>query len=74
MLAIGVVEIVGEFEKGDVVAIRDSDGHEFARGLTNYATSEARQIRGLRTEQVRQALGEVPYEEIVHKDNLVLIG
>ena len=58
LLAIGVVEVVGEFEKGDVVGIRDPDGHEFARGLTNYATADARQIRGLRTEQARQALGD----------------
>jgi glutamate 5-kinase len=73
LLAIGVVEVVGEFEKGDVVGIQDAEGREFARGLTNYATAEARQIRGLRTEQVRQALGDALYDEVVHRDNLVLI-
>jgi glutamate 5-kinase len=72
LLAIGVVEVEGEFEKGDVVAIRDREGHEFARGLTNYGAAQARLIRGLRTDQVRLALKEVPYQEIVHKDNLVL--
>jgi glutamate 5-kinase len=72
LLAIGIVDVVGEFDKGDVVAIRDADGHEFARGLTNYATSEARQVRGLRTEQARQTLGAGFYDEVVHKDNLVL--
>jgi glutamate 5-kinase len=72
LLAIGVVEVVGDFEKGDVVGIRDADGKEFARGLTNYATIDARLIRGLRTDQARQALGETPYDEVVHKDNLVL--
>ena len=51
LLAIGIVEVVGEFEKGDVVGIRDPDGQEFARGLTNYATADARRIRGLRTQR-----------------------
>jgi glutamate 5-kinase len=72
LLAIGVLEVVGDFEKGDVVGIHDPSGQEFARGLTNYATPEARQIRGLRTEQAREALGAVPYVEVVHRDNLVL--
>jgi glutamate 5-kinase len=67
-----VVEVVGEFEKGDVVGIRDDSGLEFARGLTNYATPDARLIRGLRTDQARQALGATPYDEVVHKDNLVI--
>jgi glutamate 5-kinase len=72
LLAIGIVSVVGDFDKGDVVGIQDAEGHEFARGLTNYATSEALQIRGLRTEQARQTLGGAFYDEVVHKDNLVL--
>ena len=57
LLAIGIVEVIGEFEKGDVVGIRDASGTEFARGLTNYATADAVRIRGLRTHEARQALG-----------------
>jgi glutamate 5-kinase len=72
LLAIGIVEVVGEFEKGDVVGIRDADGHEFARGLTNYPAADARQIRGLRTEQARLTLGSALYDEVIHRDNLVL--
>jgi glutamate 5-kinase len=72
LLAIGVLEIRGEFDKGDVVAIIDPDGREFARGLTNYAASEAAKIRGLRTEKARDALGTASYTEVVHRDNLVL--
>lgn len=74
LLAIGIVDVVGEFGKGDVVGIQDSEGREFARGLTNFATPEARQIRGLRTDQARQALGAVLDDEVVHKDNLVLLA
>jgi glutamate 5-kinase len=73
LLAIGVVDVVGDFEKGDVVGVRDAAGQEFARGLTNYSTPDAKAIRGLRTEQARKALGSALYDEVIHKDNLVLI-
>lgn len=74
LLPIGVVQIQGHFNKGDVVALCDREGHEFARGLTNYAAGDAQRIVGLRTEQIGDVLGAVPYEEIVHRDNLVVIG
>lgn len=73
LLSIGVTDVVGEFGKGDVVAVRDAFGVEFARGLTNYASAEALLVRGLRTEQVRQALGTALYDEVIHRDNLVLV-
>jgi glutamate 5-kinase len=72
LLPIGVVQVVGNFGKGDVVSLCDPDGVEFARGLTNYASAAIDRLRGLRSEQIRQALGECPYEEVVHKDNLVV--
>jgi glutamate 5-kinase len=72
LLPIGVVQVVGTFGKGDVVALCDPDGVEFARGLTNYASAAIDRLRGLRSEQIRQTLGECPYEEVVHKDNLVV--
>src|SRR5271165_5253643 len=53
LLAIGIIEVVGEFEKGDVVGIRDQAGQEFARGLTNYNTPDATRIRGLHTHAAR---------------------
>jgi glutamate 5-kinase len=72
LLAIGIVEVVGDFDKGDVVGVRDPEGREFARGLTNYPSHDARQIQGLRTEQARQAIGSALYDEVIHRDNLVL--
>ncbi len=72
LLAIGILEVVGEFGKGDVVGIRDASGQEFARGLTNYTTTDAHRIRGLRTHEARQTLGATLYDEVVHRDNLVL--
>jgi glutamate 5-kinase len=74
LLPIGVVQAVGSFGKGDVVALVDPDGTEFARGLTNYSSDDARRICGLRTEQIAEVLGALPYEEIIHRDNLVVIA
>ncbi len=72
LLPIGVVRVSGAFLKGDVVALCDPEGIEFARGLTNYSADDAQKICGLRTEQVAEVLGALPYEEVVHRDNLVV--
>ena len=74
LLAIGIIKVVGSFEKGDLVELCDADGTEFARGLSNYSSTDTGKICGLRTEQISQVLGTVPYEEVVHRDNLVVIG
>jgi glutamate 5-kinase len=71
LLAIGVIGVEGQFGKGDVISIRDREGSEFARGLSNYATAEVRQIMGMRNEEVRRLLSTA-YDEVVHRDNLVL--
>jgi len=72
LLPIGVADAVGTFQKGDVVALRDADDVEFARGLTNYGCDDLRRIKGLRTAQIAQALGYCPYEEVIHRDNLLV--
>jgi glutamate 5-kinase len=72
LLAAGVVELDGHFAKGDVVALRSPDGTEIARGLTNYSHEELQQIKGLRTSQIAKILGECPYEEVIHRDNMVV--
>lgn len=72
LLAIGVVEAVGRFNKGDVVALRDTDGAEFARGLTNYGSDDIQRIKGLKTTQIAETLGHCPYEEVIHRNNLLV--
>ena len=62
LLSIGVIQVVGSFGKGDVIALCDAEGTEFARGLTNYSSHDAGRICGLRTEQIGEVLGGVPYE------------
>jgi glutamate 5-kinase len=72
LLPVGVVDVQGTFHKGDVLSLCDMTGMEFARGLTNYGSDAARQIMGLRTEKIGEVLGAFPYEEVVHRDNLVV--
>ena len=60
------------FSKGDVVALRDAGGIEFARGLTNYALDDLLKIKGLKTEQDRRRPGPCPYDEVIHRDNMAL--
>lgn len=72
LLAIGVVDVEGTFHKGDVIALRGPDGVEFARGLTNYGDEDLRKIKGLRTSQIAAALGHCPYDEVIHRDNMVI--
>ncbi|HEY3968606.1 MAG TPA: glutamate 5-kinase [Planctomycetaceae bacterium] len=72
LLAIGIVEIDGDFSKGEVVSLVDKSGVEFARGLTNFGAHDARRIAGKRTEQIAEILGSLPYDEVIHCDNLVV--
>lgn len=74
LLAIGVVAITGQFAKGEVVSVVDDAGVEIARGLTNYSSAELQQIRGLRSPAIAEVLGHCPYEEVIHRDNMTLIG
>ncbi len=70
LLPVGVVDVVGDFIKGDVVGLRDPQGTEFARGLTNYPAAEVLRIKGLKSAQIEEALGHRPYEEVIHRDNI----
>lgn len=73
LLPVGVVNIHGSFAPGDVVAIANPTGHQFARGLTNYSSDEAHVIMGKPTSEVANLLAGARYEELIHRDNLVLL-
>ncbi len=73
LLAAGITRVDGDFEKGDVVALCAQDGTIIARGLTNYAAEGVERIKGLRSERIAQVLGECPYAEVIHRDNLALV-
>ena len=72
LLAAGVAEVEGQFLKGDVVSLRGPDGVEFARGLSNYSADEVQRIKGLKTSQIADILGHCPYDEVIHRDNMVV--
>jgi glutamate 5-kinase len=74
LLAIGVTGVDGDFSKGELVSLLDPTGHEFARGLSNFDARTAASIAGKRTEQVIEALGAGAYQEIIHRDNLTVMG
>ncbi|AMV33106.1 Glutamate 5-kinase [Pirellula sp. SH-Sr6A] len=73
LLAIGIQSIVGDFGKGDIVSVQSSDSHEIARGLVNYNAEQLRRIQGCRSDRIQQILGQCPYEEVIHRDNLTVI-
>ena len=72
LLAIGMTAVDGDFSRGDVIAIRDAQGIEFARGLANYASAEARLICRKPSAEFEKMLGYIAEPEMVHRDNLVL--
>ncbi len=70
---VGVIPAKKQFAQGDMVTITDSRGREIARGLTNYSSEHLEAIKGLRSNQIANALGgdEKPYDEAVHRNNMV---
>jgi glutamate 5-kinase len=74
LLAVGIVDVCGEFGNGDLIEVHDEAGRRFARGLTNYGSEDLREIKGLRSDQIEAALGGKAYDEVIHRDNLVVDG
>jgi glutamate 5-kinase len=72
LLPAGIVKVDGVFERGDVVEILSAAGACIARGLTNYSSEDVERIRGKKTQEVRALLAEGAYDEVVHRDNLVV--
>ena len=72
LLPVGVREVSGDFERGEVVACINAEGREIARGLVNYSAIEARRIAGVASNRIESVLGYVDEIELIHRDNLVL--
>ena len=72
LLPIGMVEVQGEFARGDVIAVRSVGGVEVARGLANYASAEARLIARKPSSEFERLLGFTGEPEMIHRDNMVL--
>jgi glutamate 5-kinase len=72
LLPIGMLAVEGDFARGDVIAVRDGEGAEIARGLANYAAAEARLLCRKPSVEIERLLGYVAEPEMIHRTNLVL--
>ena len=73
LLPSGITAVDGEFEAGDSVACTDGQGREIAKGLVNYSSAAISKIKGLKSADIQQTLGYKDYDEVIHRDNLVIL-
>lgn len=74
LLPVGVVEVIGNFRRGDAVTLVDSSGNEVGRGLAEYSNDEAERLAGCRSEHIEERLGYRGRSVMVHRDELVLFN
>jgi glutamate 5-kinase len=73
LLSIGVIEVQGQFERGDVVACLNEAGIEVARGIVNYNSADTSRIKRKASSEIEKILGYVEESELIHRDNLIVI-
>ncbi|MFH1246115.1 MAG: glutamate 5-kinase [Candidatus Omnitrophota bacterium] len=73
LLPKGITAVQGSFAIGDTISILDQQGQEFARGLANYSSEELHKIKGQKSSQIEAVLGYKYYDEVIHRDNLVIL-
>lgn len=73
ILPVGIVGVEGEFDSGDTVSVVDQEGHELARGMINYGSGDVALIKGCKTSQIEARIGYKHYDEVIHRDNLVVL-
>ncbi|MEW6517578.1 MAG: glutamate 5-kinase [candidate division FCPU426 bacterium] len=74
LLPSGVKAVEGRFKQGDCVGVKDEHGREFARGLVNYGAEEIQKLCGAKSSQIEDILGYKNADEIIHRDDLALLG
>jgi len=74
LLPSGIVSVIGRFGRGQVVAVIDQQGSELARGITAYDADELEKIKGLKTTKIEAALGYKLADEVIHRNNMVVVG
>jgi glutamate 5-kinase len=73
LLPVGIEKVGGNFRRGDLVSIVNRKGEEIARGLVNFSNEEVEKIKGLKSSRIESVLGSKPYEEVIHRDNMVVL-
>ena len=69
----GIARVEGSFKVGDCVTCIDRSGNAFARGLVKYSSADLDRIKGLKTSQIESVLGHKDYDEVIHRDDLVIL-
>ncbi len=73
LLPVGLCQVVGDFDQGAAVTIASPEGTPFAQGLVNYASGDLRRIQGCKSAEIESILGYKDFDEVVHRDNLVVL-
>lgn len=73
LLPAGILEISNSFKKGDVVCILDKKYNEFSKGIVNYSSIECKKLIGKKSDEIEEILGYKNYDEIIHRDNIVIL-
>ncbi|MBN2190315.1 MAG: glutamate 5-kinase [Candidatus Aureabacteria bacterium] len=74
LLASGITSVKGDFSAGDIVILKDERGNDIGKGQVNYSSGDARKIAGLKTSQIRGVFGGKVFDEVVHRNNMVIYG
>ncbi|MEJ2681420.1 MAG: glutamate 5-kinase [Gammaproteobacteria bacterium] len=74
LLPVGVISVSGNFDRGEMVAVRSSRGQTIAHGLANYRASDAKKLIGISSSMIADRLGFAGDQEVIHRDNLLVIG
>ena len=73
ILPAGIYQVVGDFQSGSTVSVIDKEGHELARGLVHYTASELEKIKGCKSADIEGILGHKNFDEVIHRDDLVIL-
>lgn len=73
ILPAGIYQVVGDFQSGSTISVIDKEGHELARGLVHYAAAELEKIKGCKSSDIEGILGHKNYDEVIHRDDLVIL-
>lgn len=73
ILPAGIYQVVGDFQSGSTVSVIDKEGHELARGLVHYTAKELERIKGCKSSDIAGILGHKNYDEVIHRDDLVIL-
>ena len=73
LLPVGIKEVKGKFQQGSVLSIIGRTGKEIGRGISNYTDEELQKIIGKKSDEAEKILGNIPSDEVIHRDHMVII-